>query len=164
MSVCNDLLLTISGMRLLSSLFNVVSTGTSWRRKLISCGLGLHKTSVKLCDGRTKVGDFSQKIDTLLDKITTLVKGQLTNIKSEMLGVQQATMAEIKKIKYTDAPKFKKTSHEEQWKLNRKILDNLEEASEALADVKTDPGSVEHLEKAKKEKAEGKSSLNERQN
>ena len=80
-----------------------------------------------------------------------------------MLGVQQATMAEIKKIKYTDAPKFKKKSHEEQWKLNRKILDNLEGASEALTDVKMDPGSVEHLEKAKKEIAEGKSSLNERQ-
>ena len=77
-------------------------------------------------------GDSSQKIDTLLDKIPTLVEGQLTNLKSEMLGVQQATMAEIKKIKYTDAPKFKKKSHEEQWKLNRKILDNLEGASEAL--------------------------------
>ena len=71
-----------------------------------------------------------------------------------MLGVQQATMA---------APKFKKKSHEEQWKVNRTILDNFEEASEALADVKTDPGGVEHLEKTKKEIAEGKSSLNDRQ-
>ena len=74
-------------------------------------------------------------MDNLSKKISSLVQGQLDSVRAEILGTQQATMTEVKKIKYAEPPKFKRKSNKEQWKVNRKGLDDLEGASEALEDV-----------------------------
>ena len=74
-------------------------------------------------------------MDNLSKKISSLVQGQLDSVRAEILGTQQATMTEVKKIKYAEPPKFKRKSNKEQWKVKRKGLDDLEGASEALEDV-----------------------------
>ena len=104
-------------------------------------------------------------MENLVEKISSLVQGQLDGFRAEILGAQQATMTEVKRIKYAEPPKFKRKSHEEQWKVNRKVLDNLEGASEALEDVTcpAESGSRESFNKAKKEIFEGTKLLNERQ-
>ena len=91
---------------------------------------------------------MTESSDKLLENIDKLV--------SDRLG---SHLHDIKKISSSDDYKFKKRGNEEQYKVNKRVLLNLEDAEEALSSVPADP----NVTRATREVVAGKTTLEHRQ-
>lgn len=81
-------------------------------------------------------GWVHQAIETnnqaLIVQMKSIFHESVTELKRSSADQTQVQIREMKKLKFSDVPKFKKLGNEDQFKFNSRVEDNLKEASDAL--------------------------------